>query len=183
MDYPLLEVYAPIYREGTSEVIAAGEFYEKADRFLVMLGASRRDTWLIVGATTAGMMWLLYMIVRSASDLIVRQQNLLHRRLESAQALSAQNGKLRQSAELARMDASKSNEDLLNRIGADLHDGPVQLLSALLLNPRDVDLVQQLARQVLDELREISGGLVLPELEGLRPQIRRATRGPAPPRT
>ena len=166
-NYPLLEVYAPIYREGTDEVIAAGEFYEKADGFLAVLSASRRATWLIVGATTAGMMGLLYMIVRGASDLIVSQQKLLRDRIESAQALSAQNGKLRQAAELARMNASKSNEDLLNTIGADIHDGPVQLLSALLLKPRDVDLVQQLARQVLDELREISGGLVLPEIEGL----------------
>ena len=113
------------------------------------------------------MMALLYIIVSGANDLIVRQQNLLHRQLELAQALSVQNGKLRHAADLARMNASKSNENLLNSIGADIHDGPVQLLSALLLKPHDVDLVQQLARQVLDELREISGGLVLPELERL----------------
>ena len=80
-----------------------------------------------------------------------------------------------------RMNASKSNENLLNSIGADIHDGPVQLLSALLLKPHDVDLVRQLARQVLDELREISGGLVLPELEPLPLKAVFQPGGPSPP--
>jgi signal transduction histidine kinase len=164
-NYPLLEVYAPIYKEDSSQVIAVGEFYEKAGSMIAALSRSTRATWVIVGAMTAMMAGLLYLIVRSANDLIVRQRHLLHRQLDASQALSDQNDKLRQAAELARMEASKSNESVLNRIGADIHDGPVQVLSALLLRPRDARSVQRLAKHVLDELREISSGLVLPEIE------------------
>ncbi len=76
---------------------------------------------------------LLYLIVRRASNIIANQKMTLKARLAQAQALAEQNTELRKAADRARMDATKSNEQLLNRIGADLHDGPVQLLSLLIL--------------------------------------------------
>ena len=108
----------------------------------------------------------------------------LKSQLKNAQALADQNRILRKTADQARMDASKSNETLLNRIGSDLHDGPVQLLSLLIfgwvagLSARNKSPSHQprkrlnlnparLAGQVLTELRELSTGLVLPEIENL----------------
>ena len=85
------------------------------------------------------------------------------------------------------MDATKSNENLLNRIGSDIHDGPIQLLSLLILRLVDRPAARTrrsplpmaetdaagefsppvLARRLLAELRELSAGLVLPEIESL----------------
>ena len=92
-DFPVTRSMPPSTGPGLSKLIAAGEFYnEKADRLLAVLSASRVATWLIVGATTAGMMVLLFIIVSGANDTIVRQQKLLHRQLKSAQALSVKPG-------------------------------------------------------------------------------------------
>ena len=181
---PLIEIYAPIYRTGTHEVIAVGELYEEAREFVARLNRAQRNTWAIVGATTITMVGLLFLIVKRASNIIDGQREILNSQLGNAQALAEQNRKLRKAADKARMDASKSNETLLNRIGSDLHDGPVQLLSLMILQlgkggvdadrnsgqtqagASELDPVR-LAQHVLSELRELSTGLVLPEIENL----------------
>jgi signal transduction histidine kinase len=183
-DRSLIEIYAPIYRAGSREVIAVGELYEEAEEFIVQRNRAQRHTWAIVGATTLAIMGLLFLIVRRASNVIESQRITLKSQLANAQALAEQNTKLRKAADHARMDATKSNETLLNRIGSDLHDGPVQLLSLLILRlggsssgpGKGSDLPKstpqelhpsRLASQVLMELRELSTGLVLPEIENM----------------
>jgi signal transduction histidine kinase len=185
---PLIEIYGPIYRSNVHEVIAVGELYEEAGEFIAQRDRVQRRTWGIVGATTVAIMGLLFLIVRRASKVIRRQSVTLKAQLAGAQALAEQNKQLRKAADLARMDASKSNEALLNRIGSDLHDGPVQLLGLLILrlgtpvtrapvnsadpvgtlNVTQADISpSRLANQLLTELRELSTGLVLPELESI----------------
>ncbi|MBB2687800.1 UNVERIFIED_ORG: signal transduction histidine kinase [Rhizobium etli] len=185
---PFIEIYAPIYRAGTRDIIAVGELYEDAAEFIVQRGRVQRQTWAIVGATALAIMALLFLIVRRASNIIANQAKTLKAQLADAQALAEQNTKLRKEADRARMDATKSNEQLLNRIGADLHDGPVQLLSLLILKlggasdapirsritfdsaseVEEADLVPtHIAGQVLAELRELSSGLVMPEIENM----------------
>ena len=185
-DRPLIEIYAPIYRSGTRDIIAVGELYEDAAEFVVQRGRVQHQTWAIVGATTLAIMALLFLIVRRASNIIAHQRMTLRAQLTEAQALAEQNTELRKAADRARMDATKSNEQLLNRIGADLHDGPVQLLSLLILKlggpseapirsratfgnaseVKEADLApSHIAGQVLAELRELSTGLVMPEIE------------------
>ena len=183
-DRSLIEIYAPIYRTGSREVIAVGELYEEAEEFIVQRNRAQRHTWAIVGATTLAIMGLLFLIVRRASSVIESQRVTLKSQLANAQALAEQNKKLRKAADHARMDATKSNETLLNRIGSDLHDGPVQLLSLLILRlgggssdpTKGSDLPKnapqelhpsRLASQVLTELRELSTELVLPEIENI----------------
>lgn len=185
---PLIEIYGPIYRSNVHEVMAVGELYEEAGEFIAQRDRVQRRTWAIVGATTVAIMGLLFLIVRRASRLIRRQSVTLKAQLASAQALAEQNRQLRKSADQARMDASKSNEALLNRIGSDLHDGPIQLLGLLILRlgtpapktpgdpadgvgPSNVTRADisplRLASQVLTELRELSTDLVLPQLENM----------------
>ena len=180
--YPLLEIYAPIYDVGSREIVAVGEFYEDGTEFFSYLRTSKQKTWGIVGLTTYAIMALLFLIVRRASGIIESQRARLSNQLLSAREMAAQNANLRNAADRARMDASSSNENLLNRIGADLHDGPIQLLSLLILKLRPgsasspVQHAQQaappdethpaaLAQKVLTELRDLATGLVLPELE------------------
>ena len=95
---PLLEIYAPIYRQGTREILAVGEFYELADRFLNDIIVSRNTTWGIVGATTGAIVLLLFLVVRRSSVLIASQRVLLHQQLADARALADQNRKLHQEA-------------------------------------------------------------------------------------
>lgn len=176
---PLIEIYAPIYRSGTHQVIAVGELYEEAEDFVSERNRAQQRTWIIVGATSLAIMGLLFLIVRRASNVIDSQRMKLRMQLTDARALAEQNRKLRNTADRARMDASKSNETLLNRIGSDLHDGPVQLLSLLILRLEGISQSAdkegssaelhplRLASQVLTELRDFSTGLVLPEIENM----------------
>jgi signal transduction histidine kinase len=150
---PIFEVYAPIYRKGTSKVIAVAEFYEDASDLKREFDIARKQSWLIVGSLTFGMILLLFSIVQRGS--------LLH---ESA-ALS---------------------DKFLRRIGADLHDGPAQLLSLAVLRLHELvpasnrasrkakkeavealAAIQSAAQDALAEIRNISSGVSLPELERL----------------
>ena len=80
------------------------------------------------------------------------------------------------AADQARSLASQSQEQVLNRIGAEIHDGPIQLLTLMLLksgasdkgrNGQSTPTAQDLGLQAVTELRNISTDLILPEITGL----------------
>lgn len=179
--YPLLEIYAPIYSSTGSTVVAVGEFYERAGEFIHTLQVAQHRTWAIVGATSVGLMTLLFLVFRKADKLISSQHSALVQQLTAAQKLASQNRQLSVRAYKLRNMASQANERFLNRIGADLHDGPIQLLTLLILRlgqasrkatekitsvkkPANGPTAEALAKQVLSELRELSNNLVLPEI-------------------
>ncbi|WP_426227115.1 sensor histidine kinase [Pararhizobium sp. DWP3-4] len=174
---PLIEIYAPIYREGTRDTLAVGEVYEDASDFIERRDDVQRRTWYIVAATTLAILAALYAIVRRADNLIGVQRNRLKSQLADAKAMAQQNRDLRELANKARLEASKSNESLLNRIGSDLHDGPMQLLALLILRlgqatTRTEDVPENLtpssiATECLTQLRDLSTGLVMPQIDEL----------------
>ena len=92
-------------------------------------------------------------------------------------ALADQNAQLKLELEVARSEASSTTEHVLGRVGQELHDGPIQLLSILslkLCEPRkaksrhDADPgIQGLLSRAIDDLRKIALGLVLPQLDDL----------------
>jgi signal transduction histidine kinase len=120
-------------------------------------------------------------MVRRATNLVRDQQATLMQKVVEAKSLAAQNDRLRRLADDARVEAANSNENLLVRIGQDLHDGPIQLVSLLMLKLTDPmarkrsdtgcsdPAIENLTSRILTELRDISTGLVLPQLEGLTP--------------
>jgi signal transduction histidine kinase len=179
---PLVEIHAPLYRTGTKEIIAVGEVYNDGRRLAGDLASIRYVSVGIVGAVTAPMMLILFLMVRRASNLVRNYQASLMQTVVEATGIAAQNDRLRRVADEARLQAADSNENLLARIGQDLHDGPIQLVSLLMLKltdpirnkprvtgchgPRDPG-VEALTARILTELRSISTGLVLPQLEGL----------------
>jgi len=181
---PLIEIHAPLYRTGTQEIIAVGEVYNDGRRLAADLVSIRLISIGIVGAVTAPMMLILFLMVRRAANLVTDYQSTLMRSVVEAKKLAAQNHRLRRVADDARLDAANSNENLLARIGQDLHDGPIQLVSLLMLKltdptgkkgietgcdgPYDPG-TEALTARILSELRNISTGLVLPQLEGLTP--------------
>lgn len=181
----LLEVYAPLYRTGTDEIIAVGEFYQSAAGLIAEQQQTATLTWLAVAISTVSMLAILFVIVSRGSQTIDRQRRRLERQYVEANALANQNSRLRRLAERAREDASEANENFLSRIGSELHDGPIQTLSLMMLSlqygrdgaeeddasdaPSGPPSTIRLARSLYKELREISVGLILPEIEKATP--------------
>jgi signal transduction histidine kinase len=180
---PLIEIYAPFYRNGSNEVIAVGEIYNDGGRLAADLNGIRWITAGIVGAVTAPMMAVLFLMVWRANSIVTRNRESLSRKVDEARNLALQNDQLRREADEARLEAIQSNEQLLGSIGQDLHDGPIQMLSILMLKLSELSAADgpayaappsspahsaaDVAAGALSELRDISMGLVLPQLEGL----------------
>ncbi|MBM3095457.1 ATP-binding protein [Ensifer sp. T173] len=180
-----IEVYAPLVRNEAGKVLLVGEFYERPDFLVGELSTAWRETISIVLLVSVPMLALLFLIVRSGSLLIDRQHAAIRHSLRRALELSNQNRRLRGAAETARLEAGKLNEMILDQIGTDLHDGPVQLLTLLKLRlsdmatqpiggqsadpvrRQDIDKLVSTVTTALEELRNISTDLVLPELDDM----------------
>jgi signal transduction histidine kinase len=79
----------------------------------------------------------------------------------------------------ATQEFSRVNELTLRRIGADLHDGPAQLLTLILIRLDDLaencsavdqeslETIRGAATDALSEVRDLSRGLALPEINDL----------------
>lgn len=183
---PIFEVYAPMYKKGTSKVIAVAEFYEDATDLKREFDLARTQSWLIVGSLTFGMILLLFSIVRRGSLLILEQKKALETKIKEQSSLLQQNEELRTRVTKALHESAALSDKFLRRIGADLHDGPAQLLSLAVLRLHELvpgsnsasrkvkkqavealAAIQSAAQDALAEIRNISSGVSLPELERL----------------
>ncbi len=175
---PLLEIYSPVLDKTSGEVNAVMEFYSRAESLQMDLNASILGTWIVVGSITISMLAILSVIVRSGSKTIAAQSISLHNRVSE---LSQVRNKLEKSSR----EATRINEKYLKRLGSDLHDGPAQLIGLALLRLEDEGdelpkgghtscysnsnsrSVRAVLSEALDDIRNISAGLVLPEVEEL----------------
>ncbi len=176
----LLEVYAPLYQIGSNKIIAVGEFYQSGAWLIEERRNARNSAWATVGATGLMMLAGLFLIVSRGSATIDRQRLALEEEIAHVSALAAQNKSLRRVADQARVNASEANEYYLAQLGADIHDGPLQILSLLMLSlgsdgqdladDRQVQLPDstELAKKLHSELRELSSGLVLPGIQEMQ---------------
>ena len=175
---PLLEIYSPIRKPWSGEVIAVGEFYEDATALSTTLRDARIQTWLIVVAMAALLGAALLGIVHRASKVIDQQREALKLRAEEAERVSQQNRMLRLRVERAAGRAAEMNERFLRRISADLHDGPAQLISLAALRlgglakaqdaavrRAEQDVVKQALDEAMRDIRAICSGLSLPDIE------------------
>jgi signal transduction histidine kinase len=188
---PLLEVYVPLRARGSGKIIAVGEFYENENELGAELARVQRLSWLVVAGVTLSMLSALFAIVARGSRTIDQQRHALQQRIGELTQLVAENRALRSRVVQASATASESSEEYLRRFGADLHDGPAQLVSLAIMRLGDLDETMQAhtnrgknygARAVaakpsmsvvavlttaLRDLRNIANGLVLPEIEYL----------------
>ncbi|WP_415404053.1 sensor histidine kinase [Tateyamaria sp. SN3-11] len=174
---PLLEVYSPIHEVFSGEIIAVAEFYERADALQVELANAQRTTWMVVGSAFALSGLLLIGIVRAGGRTIELQRTELKAQLAASEKLAVQNDTLRKRAITANQRATAQTEQTIRRVGSDLHDGPAQHLSfaALRLDsalgkgsaPDTRKEIRSSLDKALEEIRAISRGLALPELEEL----------------
>lgn len=179
LEMPLYEIYAPLRDSNSMKVIAVGEFYEKAGSLKREINRVRQQVWAVVGAATLAMLTLLFFIVRRGDKIIQRQQVALEARLQEQTRLHASNAELQHKVATATQEFSRVNELTLRRIGADLHDGPAQLLTLILIRLDDLaencsavdqesmETIRGAATDALREVRDLSRGLALPEINDL----------------
>lgn len=176
MGVPLLEIYSPIHAAWTGEVIAVAEFYEIATELEQALAENRRRSWLVVAATLSLSALALVGIVGAGSRTIAQQDRALRQRLEESRLLAHQNAELRRRAVSAASRAAAQAELRLRRVAADLHDGPGQNLSLAALRldrilpdspaaREEAATIRDALNTAMTEIRTISRGLSLPELE------------------
>ncbi|MFD2053915.1 sensor histidine kinase [Mesorhizobium calcicola] len=178
---PLLEIYNPVREPWSGAVVAVTEFYEVADEFKATLASALLSSWLIVAGATLAAFLLLSGIVLRGSRTIDDQRGALRRQVSELQDLVTQNSALRLRVQRASRRATALNERYLRRIGADLHDGPAQLvaLAALRMDSpvfsgdghsgesraTEIAMIRKTLEDAMREIRGICTGLVLPQIE------------------
>ncbi|MGI9422484.1 MAG: sensor histidine kinase [Hyphomicrobiaceae bacterium] len=179
MGLRLLEMYMPVRAQDSGEIIAVAEFYLLANDMVADLATAQVRSWLLVGVVTLAMMAALFRIVQSGHRTIERQGGALKTQIGTLTGLLDENRLLSGNLARARRRAGTINERFLRRVGADLHDGPAQLIGYALLRLDTlrpgavsddeqlelVDAVQASLREALSDIRRQSGGLALPELD------------------
>jgi signal transduction histidine kinase len=181
MANPLLEIYAPVRAQNSREVIAVSEFYARGDQLQAELVQAKVLSWLVVAAVTCLMMAALAGIVNRGSKMIASQESQLTSKIDNLHVLLGQNEDLRLRLHQTNQQISASSEAILQKIGADLHDGPAQLLTYALLrlnkigpkldqgsgdqNSQELEKLRTTLVDSLREIRGISAGLAPPGLE------------------
>lgn len=179
----LLEIYSPVRAAGRGDVIGVVEFYQRVDDLEGLVLAAQQRSWLIIAAVTFGMYVLLSGFVQRSSDTIVRQQAELRSQVTRLTEVFTQNEELHERVRRAAARNTELNERFLRRVSAELHDGPAQYLGLALLRidqvatvcesldapnlVEDLEMIQIALSQAMQEVRGISAGLGLPEIEGL----------------
>ncbi|MBA3944891.1 MAG: sensor histidine kinase [Herpetosiphonaceae bacterium] len=173
----LVQVYVPVHATTDGKVIGVAEFYQLPDILERDIAAARLRSWGVVIALTLATYLLLAGIVGRGSRTISNQQRTLNEKVVELSTLLNQNRSLSERVQQAAAHTTTLNEQALRRISADLHDGPGQTLGLALLRmdglarccgeTKDFEIVQKAVQDALREIRSISAGLVLPELESL----------------
>lgn len=175
---PLLEIYSPIREVWSGRVIGVAEFYEAGTELGAELADVKRKSWLAVGTVMFLIGASLYAIVLRGSRTIDSQQAALTSQLARLSELSDHNTTLRRRVQNAAARASALNDQSMRQVGADLHDGPAQLMgfAALRLDSlrgsvesaeaqTDLSSVERAVKDAIKELRIIARGLSLPDIE------------------
>lgn len=186
-DEALLEIYIPIRRSGgNNDIIALAETYQIAPELKRELRGAKIGTWIVVAGFTISMLLLQFMIVLRGSRTITEQRSALSDRITQLSRLLEENSALRDRAQEASRRVAEMNEQILRRIGSDLHDGPVQVLgmsvlrldslrdtvssaSADIVKEADVDIaaLRGALRECLAEIRNLSSGLAPADIDRL----------------
>lgn len=178
---PLLEIYSPLLQPWSGEVVAVTEFYEIAEDLRIDLSVARWQSWGAVAAVTLAFFLTLSAIVFRGSKTIDLQSQELESRVAELTQLLSQNDALKSRIQRAAAATTALNESYLRNLGADLHDGPAQLVafaalridSGLLSDPttsmkrreKEVSVIKTSLDEAMTEIRTICTGLVLPHIE------------------
>jgi signal transduction histidine kinase len=181
----LIETYTPIHEDRTGRVIAVAEFYERPDELDRLAGAAQRSSWIRIASIMTAMYLCLFFLVRKGSLTIDAQQKELSDKVAQLTDLNARNQKLQARVIDAAERATAINENFLQRVSADLHDGPGQDLGFALMQVKNMDdavradaaaapqwskslqLTQVAIESTIKDLRAISADIELPDITRL----------------
>jgi signal transduction histidine kinase len=184
----LIETYVPIHAEGLGTVMAVAEFYQTTDELEREAWAAQRKSWLVVAVTVLMMYLLLFGLVHRGSKTIDRQRQELKDKVAQLTALILQNETLHEKVRRAAARTTTLNERFLRQIAADLHDGPGQDMGFALMQVEALadtcsgcpgrnsqqfsgtsgfNPVRSALQSALTDLRAISAGLRLPDIDQL----------------
>ena len=135
----LVETYTPILENLSGRVIAAAEFYQRPDEIDRLAYAAQLNSWLWVGAIMLLMYLSLFMLVRRGSKTIDNQQAELNKKISELTNLNEENNLLKERVIKAADRASQQNENFLQRVSADIHDGPSQDLGFALMQIKNLN--------------------------------------------
>jgi signal transduction histidine kinase len=177
-DITLLRLVTPLHRPASGDVFAVAILYYSARSVLSVQFNAQLAVWVSVLLTGLAVIGVLYALVLATNRTITLQRHRLAVNLERSRRLARQVQGLHATSEALRVEAIEANEQLLARVGSDIHDGPLQLLTLAILQlsrtkpgpapgTGGIEQVTALASDAMNELRNISAGLVLPELAGL----------------
>lgn len=195
----LIETYAPIREDNSGEVIAVSEFYQLPINLNDQIRQAQIQSWIVVIVSTVAMYLLLAGMFGKASNTILKQQADLREKVEQLTILLENNKNLNIRVRRAASRTTALNEQFLHRISSDLHDGPIQDLALVMLRMgslgnaydratvnadngakklNNFETVTSAIDSAIKEIRNISAGLRIPELENLSPSdvARRAIR-------
>ncbi|MDA1326022.1 MAG: sensor histidine kinase [Proteobacteria bacterium] len=168
-DTRFVENYIPIWNGNGTRVVAVAEIYKTPMNLFAAIDTGRQIIWF--GAVLGGLILFLAMYwIALRADKIIRtqQEQLLSRSQKSSNRIA------------------EINERYLRRIGADLHDGPAQLISYALLRLDSLKLalrqpnsdrngldemgaIRDALHEAMSDIRELSAGLTLAKLEEMSP--------------
>lgn len=148
-----------------------------------VLGAAKIRTGKLFFVILAGhllLVFVLYSNFRRGIQTIEKQEEKLNRQIKRLSEMLTLNKSMQSSIKSASSRAVELNEQFLRRVGADLHDGPAQSIGYAVLRLDQVSrtleskelgqefhAVKEALDGALTEIRGISTGLVLPELDDL----------------
>jgi signal transduction histidine kinase len=135
----LIETYTPIHENRSGRVIAAAEFYQQPDEIDRLANAAQLRSWTWVGSIMTLMYFCLFILVRRGSKTIDDQQADLNKKIVQLTNLNAQNLQLQERVIKAAERATLLNENFLQRVSADIHDGPGQDLGFALMQIKNLN--------------------------------------------
>lgn len=183
-----LEIYIPLRAAATGDIVAVAEIHEVTDTLHDKITTIQRQVWTVLAVSTLLLMGSLYGIVAHGSRVIALQNERLRNQLDELSTANDQIERLNQRAQKASHHFVENTERLMKQVGADLHDGPAQLVAlaamkvdrlATLDEPQrqqSAARMKSLLDEAMAEIRAISKGLMLPEIQhaALKNVIRRA---------
>ena len=171
------EIYTPIHG-ADGEIIAVSEIHEASSDIGETLAAASIRSWAAVGFACLAFYLALFALVWRASQRLERQEKSLSAQLVQTQILADRNQALREQALSASRLLTEHNDHFLSALGADLHDGPSQLISYAVLKVEkarraktrealysELGEIETNLTSALNDVRNIAHGLVLPQIE------------------
>lgn len=172
----LIETYAPVHEEVLGKIVGVAEVYQGSAELDREAAGARQRSWLVVIVGMLLTYFVLFGLVRRGSQTIDAQRRELSDRVAELSRLLAENAQLSTTVRRAAARTTALNEQFLRRVASDLHDGPAQDLGFAQMRvesmarrgaTEDLQAVRSALDAAMTDLRSISAGIQLPELDRL----------------